>query len=676
MFEACFQGLFAVFHWPAIGFLIFGVLIGIWLGAVPGLNGITGLVLLLPFTFSMPPVHAFALLLGMFSVTSTGDTISTILLGIPGTVAAQATLLDGYPLAKKGQAARAFGAAFTVSAYGGIFGALVLAASLPILLPVILLFTSSEMFMLAVLGLSMVGSLAGRSVAKGLTVAAFGVLLAMVGSAPTLSIPRYYFGIDYLLDGIPLVPLVLGFFGLPELLELAVSDTSISRVPEQTDHQNGLMQGVRDVFTHWWLATKSAIIGTYIGMMPGLGSSVVDWVAYSHAVQSAKDSSQFGQGDIRGVIAPEAANHAIRGGALIPMVAFGVPGSLGTAILLGALLIQGLKPGPEMLTTQLPLTFSIIWSIVLANILASALLMVAVKQITRVAFLPGHLIIPGVILFVFMGAWLGASNLGDWIVCLAAGIFGLIMKRSGWPRPPLVLALVLGPIMESSFHISVIGHQGYDWLARPIVILIMLLIVLTIGFNVHRTAKNKRTGRALPTAGEGMEQSPLISIPMSALLFVTFAAAIPIAMQWPPSVSQFPIVASVTGLISVSFALFEDQAAVRKVIAEHEGLQNAWKVASRAALLDKSALFFAYLIAMLLLTLVVGQKLAIPAYMFAYMITWGRYGWKPSLLYAFAGWIMLVVFYDQIMHLFWYPSWLYQVLPPLLPGWLPKWLFI
>jgi putative tricarboxylic transport membrane protein len=226
MFESFIEGFLLVFQWPALGFLVLGVLLGIWLGAVPGLGGILGLVILLPFTFGMEPVSAIALLLGMYAVTTSSDTIASVMLGIPGTAASQATILDGYPLAQQGKAARAFGAAFTVSAFGGVFGGLALAVSLPLVLPVILAFGSPELFMLGVLGLSMVGSLSGGSVLKGLTVALLGLLMATIGYSET-GVPRYWFGSDYLIDGLPMIPVVLGFFAIPELMELAIKNVSI-----------------------------------------------------------------------------------------------------------------------------------------------------------------------------------------------------------------------------------------------------------------------------------------------------------------------------------------------------------------------------------------------------------------------------------------------------------------
>ena len=686
MTEALFEGLFLVFQWPAIGFLFLGVLLGIWLGAVPGLGGIIGLVLLLPFTFGMETVSAFALLLGMFAVTSTSDTIASVMLGIPGTAASQATILDGYPLAQQGKAARAFGAAFTVSAFGGVFGAIILAVSLPLILPIIKSFASPELFVLGMLGLAMVGSLSGGSILKGLSVACLGILLSTVGYGEAESIPRYHFETEYLLDNLPLIPVVLGLFAIPEIMELAIRNVSISRVPKDQTVGGGMLEGVKDVFRHWWLTLRCAAIGTYVGMLPGLGAAIVDWVAYGHAVQSAKDKSQFGFGDIRGVIAPEAANNATRGGSLIPTVAFGIPGSLGTAILLGALLIQGLKPGPDMLTSELHITFSMVWTIVIANIVAACLLMIWSKQVAKIAFLPGHLIVPGVILFVFLGAWLGGAALGDWISCLTFGVVGFIMKRGGWPRPPLILALILGNIMENAFQISMGAHDGYGWLSRPVVLVVLALITLTIFMSARGITKNKAAQKIVETddpaskarqeAAEGGAKNPMISLPFSIFLFVFFIWAGVQAFGWPESVNEFPIIATVPGAIMVlAVLLFEAKEAAHEVEIQG-GISSAYKLALKKAVAYRAVLFFGYLLAMIIVMLVLGQKFAIPLFIFLYLIRWGNYNWRIALGYAAGGWLMMVGFYDRTLDLLWYPSWLSNWLPELLPSWVPVWFFV
>ncbi len=677
MLDAFVTGLLLVFEWPAIGFLFLGVFIGIWLGAIPGLGGIIGLVLLLPFTFGMEPVSAFALLLGMFAVTSTSDTIASVMLGIPGTAASQATILDGYPLAQQGKAARAFGAAFTVSAFGGVFGALILAASLPLILPIILAFNSPELFMLGVLGLAMVGSLSGGSILKGLTVACLGILLSTIGYADMVAIPRFYFGTDYLIDNLPLIPVVLGLFAIPELMELAIRNTSISRTAREQSDDGGMFEGIKDAFRHWWLATRCAAIGTYVGMLPGLGAAIVDWIAYGHAVQSAKDKSKFGQGDIRGVIAPEAANNATRGGSLIPTVAFGIPGSLGTAILLGALLIQGLRPGPDMLTSELHITFSMVWAIVVANIAAAVLLMFLSRQVAKVAFLPGHLLVPGVILFVFMGAWLGGASMGDWITCILMGLVGFVMKRGGWPRPPLILALILGAIMENAFQLSIRAYGGIDWLwTRPIVLIILALIAITIFLAARGIAGSKREGADSPVTGEGAERNPMISLPFAILLFALFIWSLIESHGWPNSVKQFPITAALPGALMVLFVIVQDGRSYRQEIRQYGSFSRAWSHTSEEVVFDRAAIFFGYLIAMLLIMLVIGQKLALPLFMAVYLIRWGKYDWRIALSYAAGGWVVLVGFYDRIMNLFWHSAWLTNWLPDVLPGWLPAWLFI
>lgn len=676
MFTASVEGLFLVFQWPAIGFLILGVLIGIWLGAVPGLGGVIGLILLMPFTFDMDPVPAIALLLGMYSVTTTSDTIASVLLGIPGTAASQATVLDGHPLPKKGHAARAFGAAFTVSAFGGVFGALILAASLPLIMPIILAFSKAELFMLGALGLTMVGSLTGRSVVKGLTVVCLGLLMATVGYGETMPIPRFYFGFDYLLDGLPLLPVVLGLFGIPEVMELAVRNSSISNVSKEQAVGGGLMDVVRDALRNWWLAVRCSIIGTYVGMLPGLGPAIVDWIAYGHAVQSAKDTSQFGKGDIRGVIAPEAANNAIKGGALVPTVAFGIPGSLGAAILLGALLIQGIQPGPSMLTTKLDFTFSLVWTIVIANIVAAAMLMIWVKQVAKLAFIPGHLIVPGVVGFVLMGAWLSTTAPGDWIAVIVMGLVGFVMKRGGWPRPPLVLAIILGGIMEQTFHISMRAHAGPSWLwERPVVVGIAVVCVLTVILSI-RSNLRLRKADSHSAAGEGNERNPIVSLPFAVILLALFGYAVIESQTWSSSPRLFPFAIAVPALVMTLIIVIGDTRALAVDLRTKGPPGRIWADFSDTHDIRKILAFFVYLIGVLLLTLLIGQKLALPIFVAVYLLRWGKYSFGLAAIYALSTYVVLIVFYDRVLNLFWHRSWLREWLPAYLPDWLPSWLLI
>ena len=651
MFDAALSGLVSVVAWPAIGYLFLGVFIGLYFGAVPGLSGLVGMAILLPFTFSMDPVPALAFLLGMFAVTTTSDTIASVLLGIPGTAASQATILDGYPMAMKGEASRAFGAAFTVSAVGGLLGAVVLGLSIPIVKPLILSFTQAEFFMLGLLGLAMVGSLSGDSMSRGLTAALMGLGLSYVGYAENGAVPRYWMGTTYLLEGLPLIPVVLGLFALPEVIDLAIRDSSISRVPKDRV-AGGMMTGIRDAWRNWWLVLRSTAIGAYVGMLPGLGGSIVDWVAYGHVVQSSKDKDGFGKGDVRGVIAPETANNAMKGGALIPTVAFGIPGSASMAILLGALMIQNMTPGPEMLTTKLDITFSLMWTLVIANVAGALLLMLLARQVARVTFVRGHLVVPAITLFVFMGAWLATSNLGDWIVLLIFGLVGYVMKQGGVPRPPMVLGFVIGPIMENALFITNSAHEGLSWLGRPICLIIGALIVLSIVFAVRRQKKRKPDDTRI-VADLGRTDPTMSLVAMGLLLAVAVYGLAP-TFAWPADVGGTPMITMIPAICLSALALWQGAGEVRRLRAE------GGEVFPVRAEIAPVARLYLWWIGMFAVTVLAGQLVALPIFVALYLLVWGGYAWWIALIYAAAGWGFLYVMFDRIVAVLWYPSLLFH----------------
>ena len=672
LIEALIESLALIFQWQVFSYFILGCVIGILLGAVPGMGGAIGLVLLLPFTFAMEPVAAFALLIASWASTSTSGAITSVLLGVPSTAAAQATVLDGYPMAKRGEAARALGASFTASAIGGFCGAAALGISLPLILPVILSFESPEQFMLGILGLAMVGSLAGQSVAKGIIAAAFGLLLAMIGLPESAGIPRYTFGSLYLLDNLPLIPVLLGLFAIPEVMELAIKNVSIARTGKDEDTAKGLITGVKDAFTNLWLVIRCSVIGSYIGMLPGLGASIVGWVTYAHAKQSVEDDSEFGQGDVRGLLAPEAANNALRGGALIPTLTLGIPGSVGTAILMGALIMHGMRPGPAMLQGDLPITFSFVWMIAFASILATLILLITVKWVAKVALLPGHLVVPGVLLFVFMGAWLGAADLGSWITCVAFGVVGFFMKRGGWPRPPVVLALVLGPILERTFQISSNLYGGLGWMSRPIVIVLIVIIVISVVLASRSISKKKKSGKE--DAGEGSEKNPVISLPISISMLAIFIWAGLTASSWPPVVQQFPILICVPGALISLWLVVKDSRHLLQLKSSTGNWGQTLTMARKDAWLAESLPFFGYLIAMVTLCLIIGQKLALPIFIGIYLFRWGGYSKKVAISYALCAWAILVFFYGQVMSLLFHTSVLEQSLQSVLPRGFADWL--
>ncbi len=450
-------------------FLSMGVLIGLALGVIPGLGGIVGMALLLPFTFDMDPFSAFAFLLGMGSVTTTSDTIPAVLFGVPGTTGSAATILDGHPMAKKGQAGRAFGAAYTASMMGGVFGALLLAISIPILRPVMLYLGSPELLAFSIFGLSMVAILSGGSPLRGLAMSGFGLMVAMIGSDPQTGTLRWTLDSLYLWDGLPIVPVTIGLFALPELADMAIARRSISAGSEKIDSKTGQWEGVKDVGRHWWLVVRCAWLGASLGAIPGIGAAVVDWIAYGHAARTEKDAHlTFGTGDVRGVLASEGSNNAKEGGALVPTIAFGVPGSASMAILLGAFLIHGLIPGPDMLTKNLDVTYSMVWSVGMANILGAGLCFAFSDQFAKIALIRSAVITPLILTVIFVGAFQGSRQWGDLYALMFFGVLGWVMKRMQWPRPPVILGVVLGGIVERYMFISV-ERYGLEWIGRPVV---------------------------------------------------------------------------------------------------------------------------------------------------------------------------------------------------------------
>ncbi|MGZ0246349.1 MAG: tripartite tricarboxylate transporter permease, partial [Alphaproteobacteria bacterium] len=370
-----------------LGFLSFGVLIGLVLGVIPGLGGLVGLSLLLPFTFNMDPYTALAFMMGLQAVVVTSDTIPAVLFGVPGTVGSAATILDGYPMARKGEAGRAFGAAFSASVIGGLFGALLLGISVPVLRPIVLEIGSPELLAICVFGLSLVAVLSGGSPLKGLAGACIGLMVATAGDDPQTGTLRWTFDSLYLWDGLPVVPLALGLFAIPELADMAITKQSINvKDEDKQDVRFGQIEGIKDTFRNWFLVLRCASIGSALGAVPGIGASVIDWIAYGHAARTEKGAAEtFGKGDVRGVIASEASNNAKEGGALVPTIAFGVPGSASMALILGAFLIHGLVPGPEMLTTRLDVTYTLVWSVAIANILGAGICFTFANQLAKVA---------------------------------------------------------------------------------------------------------------------------------------------------------------------------------------------------------------------------------------------------------------------------------------------------
>lgn len=497
LLEVAFNALGVMLEPERLMYLGLGTVLGLAIGIMPGIGGVAGLALLLPFTFSLDAYSAFAFMLGLGAVTSTSDTIPAVLFGVPGTSASQATVIDGHSMAKKGEAGRALSAAYAASLIGGLWGALLLGLTIPILRPIMLNINSPELLAFSIFGLSMVSALSGSMPLRGLAMAGFGVSLAMVGGDPVSGQQRWTFDTLYLYDDLPLLPVALGLFALPELADIAIKRMAISKSTKY-NLRDGMMMGLKDVLKNWLLVAKCGSLGAFIGAIPGLGSAVVDWFAYGYAAKTCKGASEtFGKGDVRGVIAPESANNAKEGGSLVPTIAFGVPGSASMALLLGGFMIHGLVPGKAMVTTNIEVTYAMVWSIALANILGAGLCFAFSGQFAKIATLRYTLVIPGVICIMMVGAFQASADWGDLFVLLIFGSVGWIMKHMRWPRPPLILGFVLGGIIEDYMRIS---YQLYEWgwVLRPVCAVMLIAAALSLTQPLLSKVLVKRERLALP----------------------------------------------------------------------------------------------------------------------------------------------------------------------------------
>ena len=457
-------------------FVLAGVSVGMVLGIIPGLAGGTGLAILIPFVYGIEPVYGIALLIGMLAITTTSDSFSSILLGVPGTAGSQATIIDGYAMTRRGEGATALGAAFSASLLGGIAGAAALSVAVFFARPLIMAMGSPELLMLALIGITVVALVSRGSVLVGILTAALGMLLGSSGAAPAAAVRRFTFGSEYLYDGFSIVLVSLGLFAIPEIVNLLASNQAISASGEIRGSKR---EGVKAVLRNPRLVLQSATIGTVVGIIPGLGGHVVDWLAYGAASRTVKNPT-FGDGDIRGVIAPESANNAKEGGALIPTILFAIPGSPAMAIFLGGLMLMGVQPGPRMIEQNPSLLFALVATLVLANIVATTVSFGASTILVKVATVPPKKFAPALMVLFAVAAYQRSESVLDLVTLFFFGALGVLLVYLRWSRVPLIIGYVLAVPIERYLTLSYSLYQGFGFLTRPWVLVLSSVIVLLL----------------------------------------------------------------------------------------------------------------------------------------------------------------------------------------------------
>jgi putative tricarboxylic transport membrane protein len=491
--EQLAQGFVDIFHLSNILAITIGVLTGISVGALPGLTATMAVAIMTPITFSLSPDIGINLLLGVFVGGIYGGSIPAILLRTPGTPSAIATLLDGYPMTQKGQAGQALYMALFASVCGGIISALVLMTVAPQLAKVALKFGPAEYFGLTIFGISIISSVAGKRMVKGLITGIFGILLSIVGMDWVTGVPRFTFGSTDMLGGFSLIPVLIGVFAASEVFH----QTQHSIVKGATAFRAQIDKTYirfREMKQYLVTIIRSGLIGTFIGIVPGTGGPIAAFLAYSEAKRFSKHPEKFGKGAPEGVAAAESANNATTGGTLVPMLTLGIPGDAVTAVLVGAFMIQGLQPGPLLFVQHGRTVFALFAGLFVANIILFIIGVLGLRYFAKAANVPSRIQAPIILLLCFVGSYTVANSMVDVGMMLAMGVVGYFMRKYEFPGAPLVIGLILGPIVEKSLRQSLTTSHG-DWmifLQSPICAIFLFLTCVSILWPIIKQRRERR----------------------------------------------------------------------------------------------------------------------------------------------------------------------------------------
>jgi len=685
MLEASIDAFFHLFSPGPLLAMALVLPVALFSGLMPG-GGLPVSVVVLSLAVHLDPWVAITIVVFHMAASDITEPIPAILFGVPGARSAQATVLDGYPMAQQGLAGVALGASYTTTIVGGVIGAIALLLALPVSRQLLEWFGSAEFFLLTLMGVLAVAVVSAGAFVKGILTAAFGIAIAMVGYADLGGNVRAAMGFDfYLWDGFGLVPVVVGLFALPEAIALVVGDTTIARARLDTllrEAKSDVWRGMWEAWRHKWLMARSSLIGVFVGIMPGVGGSAAHWIAYAQARQTEPGGTEtFGKGDVRGVIASDAANNSVDGGVLIPTVVFGIPGSGGMAIVLAILVLTGITPGPLMLTRHLDLTVSMVYTIAFANLVVVPIMLAFAPTLCRIAVIPPNILAPVVVAIVSLAALAANGALGDLGAVLAFGLLGVFMKRYGWPRPPILIAVALADILERFLWISV-NNYGWGMLLRPQFLVILAFMVAVTLFSLRaqrgaRKAMMSMTGGeeseeaavgeavpASPSRGAKTDESPpgrrltlevagevVLLLGVGAFFLYLFIDS----FSYPEGADLMPRIAVLVGtpfwLIRVWTLLMGTP---EKRIEEGDIMDTGFilgddpKTESR-----RFVRIFGFTALMYVAIWLIGVHVALPGMLFLYLMYYGRAGWLVSAGSALAFLALIVGFYDYALHIIW-----------------------
>lgn len=480
-----------------IGMMLFSTTVGIIIGAMPGLSVNMAIVLLMPMTFSFQGMTGILMLLGVYCGAIYGGSISAILLKVPGTPASAATTLDGYPMAiHKGQPGRALGISTFASMFGGLFSALMLVIFSPLLAKVAVSFSAAEYFALAIFGISLITSVSGKSIIKGLIGGVFGLLIATVGIDAFSTTMRFTFGSKYLTGGISFVPVLIGLFAMSQALMTIEEGLKKNEMEGEVKIKRVFPTG-KDMKTIFPTVLRSSIIGTFIGAVPGTGGDIASFISYNEAKRWSKRKDEFGTGLPEGVAAPEAGNNAVSGGALIPLLTLGIPGDGSTAIMLGCFMIQGISPGPLLFSEKAASVYAIFIGLFVANLIMGVLGFSSIRLFVKVIKVPPKLLTPVVMLLCVIGSFCINNSFNDIVVMVIFGIIGYILTKLDFSMSPIVIGIILGSMAESNLRRALIMSSGSipTILTRPITAAFLIVALITLITPMVTDAMKSRKNR-------------------------------------------------------------------------------------------------------------------------------------------------------------------------------------
>jgi putative tricarboxylic transport membrane protein len=496
-----FDSLMGVLTLKNLVFMSIAVPIGVMAGALPGFTATMAVALMVPFTFTMEPISGLVTIGALYCATIFGGSFSAILLNTPGTPSSIGTTFDGYPMAKQGRGEEAIYTATFASGVGGFIGTFILIAFVIPLARVSLRFGPPEYFWTSVFGLTIIASLSSKSLLKGIAGGAMGIMISMIGVAPVGGDVRFNLGLASFQGGVELISVLIGFFCLPEVLRMALApDASYTEVNSEGNGKSVIRIAMRNVFGHMGNTIRSSIIGSLVGILPGAGGNIAKLIAYNETKRVAKDPESFGKGNPQGIVATEASNNAVVEGAMVPLLALGIPGSPPAAIIYGALLLQGMTPGPDLFSTGAHITYAFMLSFFVSNILMVLTGFLAGKAIYRIVLkIPTRVLAPGILLLTIVGSYSIRGNVMDIMVMLVSGVAGFILRELDFNPAPIVLGLILGPIAEKGLVQGLLMGKMVSTTApwvifftRPICIALIILSLISALWPLFRERFEKR----------------------------------------------------------------------------------------------------------------------------------------------------------------------------------------